>query len=107
MTTSAERLARLGRIWGLVGLGALSYCAVRFALVVMYELANIRLNTDWRVLGARMSQLKPVAFKAGPLSTYAELLAGLLALVGIGLFALAIYALVRPDAPPDEIDAED
>jgi len=101
---SAERLARLGRIWGLIALGALGYCAVRFSLVGFYELVNIRLNTDWRVLGARMSQLKPLAFKAGPLSTYAELLACLLGVVVLGLFVLAIYALVRPDA---QADAED
>jgi hypothetical protein len=96
-----QRMKRLGLRWGLVALGAISYCAVRFFVVMLDELTVIQHDTDWRILTARLSQLKPEAFKAGPLQTYFWLLVTLCVLAGVGMLVVAVDAIRRPPDDPE------
>jgi hypothetical protein len=100
MNMSAERLRMLGLRWGLVALGATAFCTTRFLLSFLDDWLSIRSRTDWRVLGARLSQLRPPPWKSGLSGTCAVLLALALVAVVLAFFALGIRDALRP--PPDE-----
>ena len=98
-TEMTERRRLLALRWGLVALGAISFCAARFADTFLDYWLNLRLHTDWRVLSARMSQLKPPFWKAEHLGVWMVLLA-----LGLGATIVVFFVLGFRDAlrPRDE-----
>ena len=102
---SSERLRLLALRWGLVSLGALALVTVRLFTTWLQVWQKLSESTDWRVLSARMSQLKPYPFKAPYLAAYFWALALLLGgALGI-LFYRGVREALRP-APPDQGSSE-
>jgi len=100
----AERLRRLGLRWGLVALGAMAFVTVCFWNALLEDWLSIREVTDWRVMTARLSQLKPWPWKASYSGTYALLLvAALVVTIGV-FFVLGVRDALRP--PPDGDEPE-
>jgi hypothetical protein len=91
-----ERRNLLALRWGLVALGVMSFCAARFADSFLDDWLSLRLRTDWRVLSARLSQLKPPFWKAEHLAVWLVLLALGLGVTIVTLFALGLRDAIRP-----------
>lgn len=98
---SAEREGKLALRWGLVGLGALGYTLVRASIALLNDWISITLpKVRPGVLAQRMSQLKPVLWKAAHLQGYAIALLILCCATLAAMLALSVRAFRDRSDPP-------
>jgi hypothetical protein len=97
---SLERRTHVARLWGIVALGVAAWLVVRCAV----ELAELWVSTkqlaDPAVLEARMSQLKPHAFKFPLLGWYLSVFAVLGVVLLAGLWWRGVRDAVGDEDPP-------
>jgi len=91
-----ERRRVLALRWGLVAIGAIAFCVARFADNFLDDWLYTRTHTDWRVLSARLSQLKPPFWKAEHLCVWMVMLAVALVATIVVLFALGFRDAIWP-----------